>query len=70
MESSAPEPTAAEVITAWAQLQQLGLSAARVAELAPHVLERSAAIEELWKVDTEGVELAVNFVEKAAADVP
>jgi hypothetical protein len=70
MESSAAEPTAVEFLKAWAQLRQLGLSAARVAELAPQILERSAAMNELWEVDTEGVELAVSFVEKAAADVP
>jgi hypothetical protein len=70
MESSSAEPTAVEVLTAWAQLRQLGLSPARVAELAPQILGRSAAIEELWAVDTDGVEMAVNFVKAAASDVP
>ena len=70
MASSDDKPTAEDALNSWVQYRRLGLSPTRVAELAPQIQQRLLAIEELWEVDTEGVELAVSFVEEAPLDVP
>ena len=63
------EPTPEAALTAWAKFRRSGISPARVAELAPFLRERLAAIDELWAVDVDGVEPALNFSVERPADV-
>jgi hypothetical protein len=61
--------TAEEALMAWAQFRQLAINPERVAELTPFLRQRLAAIDELWTVDVDGVEPALNFSVERPADV-
>jgi hypothetical protein len=62
--------TPEEALMVWSQFRQLAISPERLAELAPFLRERLAAIDELWTVDVDGVEPALNFWVERRADVP
>jgi hypothetical protein len=65
---SSPGAAQIDALEAWARLNELELGRDRIIALAPAILERLAALSDLWSIDVDGVEMAINFCEDSSAD--
>jgi len=61
MDRSHADSDPERAVAAWSRLLNLGITPTRIAEFAPQVTARLASLAELWAVDVEGLEMAVNF---------